>query len=152
MILISHRGNTDSIQPERENTKQYIIEAFYKGFDVEIDVWKINESLYLGHDKPEHKVDIDWLDTNRRFLWVHTKNFEALSYLLEYSRLRLFYHQKEQHTIIANSEGVIWSHNIQEADRNSIIPLLSERELLSYDKSKKVYGICSDFVGKYGKS
>lgn len=153
MILISHRGNIDSIQPERENTKEYIDEAIDKGYDVEVDVWRIGSKMFLGHDKPEHEVDLNWLQNRKNFLWIHTKNFEALSYLFEYTGLRIFYHQKEQHTIIANSESVIWSHNISEADYNSIIPLLSEEQLLTYDvKTQNVFGICSDFVGKYGKS
>ena len=40
MILISHRGNTNGKNINRENTKSYIDEAIAKGFDVEIDICK----------------------------------------------------------------------------------------------------------------
>lgn len=153
MRLISHRGNVDSIQPKRENTQEYIDEAIDAGFDVEIDIWGGEFSkFYFGHDKPEKEVGLYWLHNNKRFLWIHAKNFEALSLLSAYPYFRVFYHKTEDHVLISNSDGLFWSHNLEEAEDRSIIPLLSEKELLSYDKSKKVFGICSDFVGKYGKN
>ena len=38
MILISHRGNLDSIQPDKENTKAYIDNAISEDYHVEIDL------------------------------------------------------------------------------------------------------------------
>ena len=36
VTLISHRGNLDGLNPERENSPDYIDEAISKGYDVEM--------------------------------------------------------------------------------------------------------------------
>lgn len=143
MLLISHRGNIAGIFPERENTKSYIDEAIGLGYDVEIDVRKIVDCLYLGHDTPDYEVSLEWLIDRKSSLWIHTKNFAGLSFLIDYD-LRVFFHQKEEHTIINNC-NIVWSHNIQEANEKSIIPLLDIDSINDFD-IKQVYGICSDYI------
>lgn len=149
MKLISHRGNIDSIKPERENTQAYIDEAIGAGYDVEIDVWRVGGLLFLGHDGPEHLINKEWLLGRGKFLWVHCKNFAALSYLIDHD-VRTFYHRVEQHTIINNC-NLIWSHDLEDANEKSIIPLLSEDDIQFYDKFSHVHGICSDFIAKAKK-
>jgi hypothetical protein len=51
MILISHRGNINGKQPNKENHSLYIFEAIKQGFQVEIDVWFIDGKFKLGHDE-----------------------------------------------------------------------------------------------------
>lgn len=149
MKLISHRGNIDNVLPHRENTHEYIQEAIDAGYDVEIDVRCMSDNrLYLGHDNPDHEVTLQWLRDRKDRLWVHTKNFDALSYLID-TDLRIFYHQHEDHTIIHNC-NLIWSHRLVEANQKSIIPLISLEDVKeSGDEwmEQDVYGICSDYVG-----
>jgi len=64
MILISHRGNINGKNPTRENSPDYIMETISMGYDVEIDIWLIDNDLFLGHDNPQYKIDIDWLKNN----------------------------------------------------------------------------------------
>ena len=52
MKLIAHRGNINGINPQRENTIDYIEEAIELGYDVEIDLNLHKGGFYLGHDKP----------------------------------------------------------------------------------------------------
>ena len=146
MILISHRGNINGENPKRENSLSYIDEAIEQGYDVEIDVWCTSyDQLYLGHDKPEHYVKLDWLLDRKDNLWVHCKDFNSLSILID-TKLQIFYHQHENHTIIGNT-NIIWSHNIDEATDKSIIPLLNIDTVNSFDFNKnKYYGICSDYI------
>lgn len=144
MKLISHRGNINSIKPELENRILYIQEAIDLEYDVEIDIRLIDKKLFLGHDTPDDEVSLQWLLDRKNNLWIHTKNFEALSYLIDCD-LKVFYHQKEQHAIINNC-NIIWSHNIDDANEKSIIPLLSINDIIKFNK-KNVYGICSDYVG-----
>ncbi len=61
MILISHRGNIDGVNIERENTISYIQEAINLGYDVEIDVWYKDDNLYLGHDYGSNYIILNWL-------------------------------------------------------------------------------------------
>ena len=46
MILISHRGNTNGVNHEKENSISYIEDALNLGFDVEVDVWYKDGDFY----------------------------------------------------------------------------------------------------------
>lgn len=146
MIYISHRGNITEPKPELENTQAYIEAAIDAGYEVEIDVWLKDGELYLGHDGPEHQTSLEWLDKNINHLWIHTKNFEALSFFMDQD-FKMFYHKEEDHTIIGNSNN-IWSHNLEEASNKSIIPLLSMTDIDTFEllTSTEVYGICTDYL------
>lgn len=143
MILISHRGNIDKINKELENKQHYVDQAILKGFDVEIDLWKKDDFLFLGHDGPETPVTLQWLIDRKSKLWIHCKNFYALDLCLQ-KKLRCFFHEKEKYTIISNN--LIWAHDLETANKNCIIPLLDLQQYLNWE-AKEVYGICSDFVG-----
>ena len=119
MILISHRGNINGIDFVQENTKPYIQQAIDLGYDVEVDIRYEDNNFLFGHDYGQYDVELQWLLDRKDKLWVHCKDFESLSKLID-TEVRVFYHQKE--------------------------PLLSERELKSW-KRTDVYGICSDYVG-----
>lgn len=147
MKLISHRGNVNGLNPERENSPSYIDETILAGYDVEVDVWHYaseKQSYWLGHDEPEYLIDKNWLIDRKDNLWIHCKNFEALTSLLD-TKLNIFYHENEKYTILSNK--LIWAHDIDNVDEKCIIPLLSEESIENY-KGQKVYGICSDFVSK----
>jgi len=147
MILISHRGNINGVEG-RENHPDYIDRAIKRGFDVEVDIRQNGElGFWLGHDKTEYQVDTMWIMTRQKNLWIHAKDFGSLEILMKLG-LKVFYHEKELHTMIANTQ-VIWSHNIEEASKNSIIPLLKLDRMLGWRDivDTEVYGICSDYVG-----
>ena len=73
MKIISHRGNLKGRNPNLENTKHYIDSALNEGFDVEVDLWKIDRNYYLGHDNPENKVELEWLDKRKKYLVTYKK-------------------------------------------------------------------------------
>lgn len=146
MKLISHRGNINGKNIPLENTSEYIESALKLGYDVEIDVWLLDNDpqLYLGHDGPEHKIELKWLLERKNKLWIHCKNFNSLTMLLKYkNELQLFYHEKENYTILSN--GFIWAHDINNVDSKCIIPLLSKKDVESWTPTE-VYGVCSDYI------
>ena len=142
MILISHRGNINGPNPQLENTPDYIDNALLLGYDVEIDIWKDEDGFYLGHDEPIYPIDLEWLVERRNNLWIHCKDFDSLTELVK-TELRVFYHQKEEYTII--SDNNIWAHNILMANEKCIIPLLSRYDIENW-KPTDVYGVCSDYI------
>ena len=81
MIYISHRGNINGPNPDKENDPIYIFSALAEGYDVEIDVWVKNSMVYLGHDRPSHSVNEKMLQIPG--LWCHAKNIEALAYMTD---------------------------------------------------------------------
>jgi hypothetical protein len=144
MKLIAHRGNIDGSNPLEENRPEYIENAIESGYDVEIDIRyeKNVDGLYLGHDEPQYKVDHNWLDKRRHYLWLHCKNLEAAKECWAYHS---FCHTSD--SFVYTSTGVIWLHDLsQRIDHNTIIPLIDREDVESFMPGyEKPFGICTDY-------
>ena len=140
MIFISHRGNMNGSNPEKENQPNYIAEAWGTGYEVEIDVWRIGEKWFLGHDNPQYKVDLKFLQNER--LLCHAKNLEALDHMLMLGDIHCFWHQEDHYTI--TSKGYIVSYPGYAVTPRTIC---MKPELQSYSNLYGiVYAVCSDWV------
>lgn len=140
MIFISHRGNLNSINKERENSPDYISEALSVGFDVEVDVWFENGKYYLGHDEPIYEVDVEFLQNEK--IWCHAKNIEALIHMMNLN-IHCFWHDKDKVTL--TSKKYMWAHPSNQYPTFSIAVL---PELEDCDLTNCV-GICSDYIIKF---
>ena len=140
MKIISHRGNLNG-KSMYENHPDYIEETLCQDFEVEIDVWWIDDSgFWLGHDKPQYLVDEHYLE-NQKF-WCHAKNIEALSKMLDNNNIHCFFHQEDDVTL--TSKGYIWTYPNKQLTDKSIAVLPKE-----LDKSLNCYGVCTDFVTRW---
>lgn len=146
MIYISHRGNLTGSKPETENTKKQIITSLNLGFDVEIDLWYINKQLFLGHDNPCEKINIDFLLYYQNFLWCHAKNLEALVFLL-HKKIHCFWHDKDYYTLTSN--GIIWSYSGKEVNNKTVCVLPELHKTYNIHNLKNSYAICSDNISFY---
>lgn len=142
MKLISHRGNTNGRNPEKENDPDYINETLNKNYDVEIDVWNIDGKWYLGHDEPQYIIEYDFI-TNKNF-WIHAKNGDAFYEILKNHALNVFWHTTENW--ILTSKKYIWTYPNKYLYPNSICVL---PELGYNGNINNCYGICSDEIEKY---
>lgn len=144
MIYIAHRGNTNGKFESYENEPNYIDMAIKKGFDVEIDIWCIDNLIYLGHDEPQYGIDFRWLRDRITKLWVHCKNLEALVLLKNCGYdVNYFWHQEDDFTI--TSMGYFWTYPGKELSSNSVAVMPETKEFKDIDKA---YAICSDYVEK----
>ena len=142
MYLIAHRGNTNGIIKEMENSPKYIKDAMSKGFHVEIDVRYHNNSFYLGHDDPKYKIDVNFL--KHKNLWCHAKNFKTLDEIRKID-CHYFWHQEDDYTL--TSKGFVWVYPGKPLIKDSIAVL---PEKFKQDLSI-CYGICTDNINKYLK-
>jgi len=142
--FISHRGNTHGREIEKENLPSRIEECLEMGFDVEVDVWIVNGDLLLGHDCPEHRVPIAFLQ--REGIWCHAKNVEALSFLVCDPKVHCFWHQEDDYTI--TSRGFVWAYPGKKLTDGSIC-VMPERADYSHEELRSCAGICSDNVAEY---
>jgi hypothetical protein len=140
--LISHRGNVNGKNIKLENSIVYIQEALNLKYDVEIDVWNINEKWYLGHDKPQNEIKFDFLMT--KGLWLHAKNGDAFFKLLKNKKCNVFWHTNEDWVL--TSKKYIWTYPNKYLYPNSICVL---PELGYNGNINDCYGICSDEIKKY---
>ncbi len=142
MIIISHRGNIRGPVPDKENRPSYVDCAIGNGYHVEIDIRLINDELWLGHDEPQYKVDHNWLDKRRHYLWLHCKNIEAAKECWSYHS---FCHTSDPFTYTSTEN--IWLHDLSmRIDSNTIIPLIDKDEVESFiSVSENPFGICTDY-------
>ena len=134
MLIIAHRGNLNGPDPATENREETIITALSHGFDCEIDVWKIGDQLWLGHDGPEHATSIEFLNTYNLRLWVHCKNLDALIALKD--QFNCFFHDKDTYTL--TSRGYIWG-NIGSPTTKNVICVMPPGEI------GECLGVCTDY-------
>jgi hypothetical protein len=140
MIIVSHRGNVSGRNADRENSPSYIDEAISHGYDVEVDVWCINGSYYLGHDEPQHEVTKEWLF--ERPLWCHAKNASAMEQMM-LDGLCCFWHESDKFTL--TSDGFLWCFP-GNYSRFGVTVHLEECVALP---PEFCYGICTDFAHQW---
>jgi hypothetical protein len=141
MIKISHRGNIKGPSP-RENHPFYIEEAIAQGFEVEVDIWLLENSLWLGHDEPQYMTSKTFLDRYKNMLWIHCKNLAALEYFLSLKEgYKYFWHESDDYTLTSN--GLIWTYPGKPVTSSSIIVIKDD----SFSKEYlEAFGVCSDYV------
>ena len=146
MILISHRGNIDGKYPNFENNPIYVNKALKNGYDVEIDVWCVDNRWYLGHDSPEHEITLDYLKNDK--FWCHAKNINALNGMLKEGNIHCFWHQEDDVTLTSN--GYMWTYTGKKLTSKSIavLPELNNNNTVTM-LPKNILGICSDFIQNY---
>lgn len=141
--LISHRGNIDGPNVELENSIEYIKKAIDLGYDVEIDVWYNDKSLYLGHDGPSQLITEYSLYSMCDNLWIHCKNLGAIEWFSRKTELHYFWHEEDAVTL--TSKNYIWAYPGNQPIRNSIAVMPE----IHNDNLSRCIGICSDYIGRY---
>lgn len=143
MILISHRGNLEGSNPSKENHPQYIEEAIFRGYNVEIDIWYLNQELWLGHDEPQYLISLSWILSYSSLLWIHCKNMGALSYFNIYNSKDFNYFSHDNDMGVLTSLNYIWSTNLYD---NGILVMPE-----NYNKkpTEGTIGVCSDYIKNY---
>ena len=140
--IISHRGNITGPCEELENKPEYILNALKKGFDVEVDVWLINNVLFLGHDKPQYKIELNFI--TKKGLWCHAKNLEAFQYMLK-NNVHCFWHENEK--CVLTSKNFIWCFPGIFLE-GGITVILGKTNII---KQENILGICTDYPIDYLK-
>jgi hypothetical protein len=144
MIYIAHRGNLNGPNPIDENKPEYLLNAIKNGFHVETDLWLIDDSLYLGHDNAEYKIEIDFLLKIKDKLFCHCKNIDALYFIIKnYSEIECFYHNEDK--CVLTSKNHIWNYPGTELTNISICVM---PEVIG-QKPINCFGVCTDYPVKY---
>ena len=145
MKIIAHRGNLYGPDPHKENSIPCIENCIALNFDVEIDIWAINNNLFLGHDAPQYHVCKSYLLDRKNFLWIHCKNKESIINIIDLD-LNFFFHDKDDFVI--TSKKNIWAYPGKKTDQKTVQVLPEWTGFETLDKN--CYGICTDFPIKVG--
>jgi hypothetical protein len=143
MLLIAHRGNINGPNQDKENRPEYLLEA-YNQFHVEADIWYIDNKLYLGHDKPQYNIEIDFLNKIKDKLFCHCKNIDALNYILNSAPdMECFFHDSDE--CVLTSKNHIWTYPGKKLTVNSIC-VMPERV---NQNPVLCFGVCTDYPSKF---
>lgn len=143
-LLISHRGNTDGMNPVRENSVSYIKEALEKGYQVMVDLWLVGtEHLAMGTERALHAVDLAFLKENN--VICHAQTVETLEFLLAHE-VHCFYATGADHRALTNG-GLIWTQGDPKITQRCIMAMpewfIPDLSSLAHIKCS---GICSDRI------
>jgi len=146
MKVISHRGNLNGPNKQAENTIESIKSAINLGFDVEIDVWYIDNILYLGHDSDSLIADYNlknFLLENSSKLWIHCKNIESLVQLLNFNKLNLFGHSNDEY-VLTSKHNIFCKPGVP-TNEKSIIVMPEMSPFYSEESFDNCYGVLTDY-------
>lgn len=147
-FLISHRANLDGPDTAKygENHPDSIKYVLNKTkHDVEVDLWKIDSDLFLGHDKPEYKIhkNLFLVDLPSHRIWIHAKNLEALSFCAEvFYDFNYFFHDTDD--AVLTSKNWIWTYPGKKIYNKYSIAVMPERDM-SNPTLNIALGWCTDF-------
>lgn len=146
MLLIAHRGLLDG-KKDGENHPDQVKYCLGHNLKVEIDVWFVDDSFWLGHDQPQYRVDIEFIQ--QPGLWLHCKDILSAKLLRCYSWLNSFVIDKDDFTF--TTKNWLWlsptyGHSVKDA-----ICVMPEdpRWLFPVEHLIDFAGICSDNVYYY---
>ena len=143
MKLISHRGNINGPDVEKENHPDYIQKALDLGYNVEVDVWGYRYSgmLALGHDQPQYDIDYEFLRQDG--IWCHAKDMTSFYNMSEDKDIHCFSHDQDE--VALTTKGYFWSGWGNQLTKKSICVMPPQNEELpSY-----IAGVCSDYIEDY---
>jgi len=138
---ILHRGlsNGPVDNPLLENNEMLLKEKITQGWEVEIDIWKIDEKFYLGHDKPSTLLnDISLLESSN--VWVHCKNITA-AIACQNLQANFFIHDTD--IAVLTSKQWIWCYPGTTAERKSVCVLPERTTIKDFSD---VGAVCSDYM------
>jgi len=108
-----------------------------KRCQVEIDLWRVNDMLFLGHDAPTYKIKQKLFNKN---LWIHCKNLSAVEFMSK-TKYNWFWHENDKMTL--TSKGYIWCFpEVYMKDGITVMNCASV-------PPAKLKGICTDFLNYY---
>lgn len=163
MKLISHRGNLNGIEPDKENTLEAIDKCLSFGFDVMVDVWYDNSNWFLGTLGPSIPVSWTMLNSLKNNLWMNARTVETFLLLKEKLNFKTFFNANGTFGALT-SDDVFWlspskdpgllesslqcncifHHRIDDTDDEEInfrLQIVTNKNFLY----SSYYAICSDY-------
>lgn len=147
MKIIAHRAKFKYWELVTENNPYQAAWLVDMGLDIELDIWMVENELWLGHDLPQYKINENFILHVSKFAWFHCKNFEALDFFSNnFSNLNYFWHENDDYTITSN--GFIWTNVGKYVGPKSILVFPEKTfntDTLKEDVERLApYGICTD--------
>lgn len=147
---ILHRGLSCGPDKTLENKEDNLWKQLHNGWDIECDIWFINEEWWLGHDEPSMKLHNVAL-LSHPHAWIHCKHLPALVECMrrvsEGCRINCFFHDSDVATL--TSQGYIWTYPGNIIYDSHAICVMPERHGYRLYNILQSGGVCSDYLPKW---
>lgn len=150
MLYISYQGIYDGTNFQDANTPNQIGKALNSGFSVMVDVWRVDNKLYLGSDQPMIEVTEKYLEGNR--FWINARNSEMQTWISAQSSSRYpnyfwFNTPNPPPAYVTASNGKLITPGTVPINNDSVVylPEVPDTSLFSTVKLK-CYGVCSSYL------
>ena len=149
MLYISYQGIFEGQDYPDANTPNQIGKAFNARYSCMVDVWRVDNQLYLGSYEPMIEVTEKYLQGNR--FWINARNIDMQNWIVT-QPVKNYPHyfwsnQPEPTSPVTVSSGQIWTPGTVATYPSTIIvlPEIQDRGMLS-TIHLKCYGVCSTYL------
>jgi len=150
MFYISYQGIYDGSDYQDANTPPQISKALRAGYSCLIDVWRIDNKLYVGNNQPTTEVTERFIQGPR--LWINAKNTDMQEWIVDQpARLYPNYFWFDTPTpppaYVTASNGKLITPGTVPVNTNSVmfLPEIDDRSLFSMVKVR-AYAVCSTYL------
>lgn len=149
MLYISYRGIYDGQNFQDANTPNQIGKAFNAGFACMVDVWRVDNKLYLGNNQPLTEVTTEFLKGKK--FWINARNTDMQTWIqsqpINYYPNYFWFNDPEENDPVTTSGGQIITPGTVPINNQSIIflPEIQDRAMFSTVKLR-CYGVCSNYL------
>ena len=147
MLYISYQGIFDGKNYEDANTPDQIGRSFNNGFSCMVDVWRIDNTLYVGSEQAPISVTDNYLRGNR--FWIKCANQETYDWFTTQSLIQYpnYFYQPNSMANVSTSSNKLWTPGTVPVNDTSIIvlPEIQDRGLFS-TVHLRCYGVCSTYL------
>jgi hypothetical protein len=149
MLYISYQGIYDGKDFESANTPNQIGNAFNNGYSCMVDVWRIDNKLYVGSEEAPIEVTEKYLQGNR--FWLNARNTDMVNWVAAqprklYPNYFSFSNDTESNDATSSGGQIITPGTVPVSNLSIIfLPEIEDRGLLSTVKLK-CYGVCSVYL------
>jgi hypothetical protein len=140
---ILHRGLINGPDKYKENKESELWKRLYDGWEIEVDIWRIDGKIWLGHDEPTDLLENIQLLEHKN-VWVHCKNINMLQFMRE-TNPGAHYFSHNVDDAVLTSDGFIWCYPGHQAGIHSIIVMPERTPDFKIDLTT-IGGICSDYT------
>jgi hypothetical protein len=150
MLYISYQGIYDGQNYEDANTPKQINKALGKGFSCLINVWRVDNKLYVGTEQPVIEVTEKYIQGPR--FWINAVNEDMQTWIATqsstlYPNYFNFAASTPPPPYATASNGKLITPGTVPINTDSVmfLPEINDRSLYTMVKVKS-YGICSGFL------
>jgi len=154
-MIFAHRGNLDG-PSDHENTMPLFRKATSLGYGIEIDIWKSDGKIWVGHDSPFYPIERPTIQalSDRGPIILDCKNYGAMVWASQNfcgPRIDAYYYLSDHPTFSMFGRLVFRSGDYEPPNNCSLIQVMPEHDNVNNWNciTNNISHIVTDYPGEY---